>query len=152
MPRKPKPPLFKKGDKVIYLNNGYHPTIIEAEVSATRGEVVCTRHPDRWGGFYRRAFSPEAGNFQQDPYPIWQLMLYPGPKVVKNIEKRLRKAAKNYDKFRQAYEQIERDVQDEARQWAREESSRRQSQLKHGGAYIDNVIRRAGFKKPTRAR
>ena len=152
MSRKPKPLPFKKGMRVICLTNAYNRiSINEAVVSMVTTKdgwpIVYTREPDRWGGYYKRAYSPIAGMFQENPYPIWKLQPLNG-KNTKNLEKRIRRANKLHQQQQDRYREIAVDVEREARQWQNDELNRRTKELPHGGPFLQNVIARMGFKRP----
>jgi len=152
MGRKPKPLPFKKGMRVVYLSNEYgRIAISEAEVSMVTTKdgqtVVYTRTPDRWGGYYKRSFSPVAGMFQENPYPLWKLIPLNG-KNMKNLTKRAEKATKLFREYEERYREITVQVESEAKKWQYEEIARRTEGLPNGPSMLKNVIARLGFKRP----
>jgi len=150
--RKPKPLPYKKGMKVVWLNHhGDRISLTEAEVTVvtTRdGEpVIYCRHIDRHGNEWKRKFSTACGHFQQDPYPVWQLLPLNG-QSMKALQKRAEKCTKRYQAYRDAYAVMQREVDSEARAWERGEVSRRGDLIPDGPGFLANVIARMGFKKP----
>jgi hypothetical protein len=142
---------FKKGMPVVWLTT-YHGQIrvTEGEVTVVTTKdgvpVVHARTPDHWGGYWKRSFSPIAGKFQENPYPIWQLMELNG-KNIKNLTKRAEKASKLFSQYQQKCEEIRRQCEYEARQWQEEQYQERTKDLEHGPQYLRNVISRLGFKR-----
>ena len=152
MGRKPKPLPFKKDMRVTYLSNVYGRIAIQeavvSMVTTKDGEpVVYTRSPDSWGGYYKRSFSPVAGMFQENPYPIWQLRPLNGDNM-KNLKKRAEKATNLHGQYKSKYEDIQRQVHYEAQTWEHQEIERRAKLLEHGQSFINRVIARMGFKRP----
>jgi hypothetical protein len=143
---------FKKGMAVVWLTR-YHGQIrvTEGEVTVVTTKdgapVVHVRHPDNWGGYWKRSFSPVAGMFQENPYPIWQLIPLDG-KSIKNLTKRAEHASKLFSEYQQKCEQIRRECEHEARRWQEEQYQERIKDLENGTQYLNNVVARLGFKKP----
>lgn len=143
---------FKKGDKVVYVTEDYGKIHIqegEVTVVATRdgSQVVHVRTPDQWGGYWKRSFSPIAGMFQENPYPIWKLRVMNGDNI-KNLKKRAEKATALFRKYQEAYQAIQNQVEAEANKWKYEEIARRAAVLPNGAPFLRNVVARLGFKKP----
>jgi len=152
MSRKPKPLPFKKGMKVIWMstrNYGIYLTEGEVTVVTTRNgaPLIHTRHIDRHGNVWKRSFSPIAGMFQENPFPIWQLRPLNGDNI-KNLQKRAEKASRLRNDYETAYQNLQREVHGEAQQWEREEIEKRRTSIPHGDAYIARVRARMGFKRP----
>ncbi len=149
---KSKPLPFKKGMEVIWLTDDYGRIRLQAgevTVVTTRDNetVVHVRAPDRWGGYWKRSFSPVAGMFQENPYPIWKLQPLNGHNV-KNMTKRAEHATKLFEINRKAYTDIQRQVEYEANTWKYAEIERRAALLPNGQSFLQNVIARLGFKRP----
>ena len=143
---------FKKGLPVIWLTEDYgRISLMEGEVTVVTtkdGEtVVYVRAPDQWGGYWKRSFSPVAGMFQADPYPIWKLMPLNGQNV-KKLKKRAEKATKLFREYEESYRKISTEVEQEARSWQSTEIARRVSALPNGPKFLKNVVARLGFKRP----
>ena len=143
---------FKKGMPVVWLTSQYHDIRLqsgEVTVVTTRdgATVVHVRAPDRWGGYWKRSFSPVAGMFQANPYPIWELQPLNGHNE-KNLVKRAEKATKLYRQYEEIHKQTSLDVEKEARDWQYAEINRRMAKVPHGGKFLSNVVARMGFKKP----
>ena len=68
---------------------------------------------------------------------------------IKSLNKRAEKTNKLFQEYEQRYKEIVAQVEDEARQWQRDEISRRTVALPHGPKFLQNVISRLGFKKPS---
>lgn len=152
MSRKAKPLPFKKGMKVVLLTRNYGSISLQegvvSMVTTRDGEtVVHTRTPDRWGGYYKHSFSPVAGMFQENPYPIWKLQPLDG-KTIKNLEKRAKQANKLHQQHEDRYREISIQVESDAREWKYKELERRTKDLPNGGPFLQNVIARMGFKRP----
>lgn len=150
--RKPKPLPFKKGMKVVYLNRLYdRVSLTEAEITVvtTRDSepVVHCRSIDQWGNEWKRSFSPACGQFQENPYPIWQLQPL-NDQSMKALHKRAKKCSNLHQTYRNAYTVMQREVESESRAWEREEVSRRGNLIPHGPKFLANVISRLGFKAP----
>lgn len=149
---KKKPLPFKKGMRVVWLDYSYgRISLQEAVVSLATiraGEpVVYARYQDRWGNYHGRAFSPVAGMFQENPYPIWKLIPLDG-KDIKALEKRANRANTLFREYEQRYKEITSEVEEEARKWKYDEINRRAAALEHDPKFMGNVISRLGFKKP----
>lgn len=142
---------FKKGMPVVWFSNYRRILLTKAEVTMVTTKdgqpIVYARSPDSWGGYNRRSFSPVAGMFQENPYPIWKLIPLEG-RDFENMQKRAEKATKLFRGYEEAYTRISYEVEQEARQWQRDETARRTAQLSHGPSYMQRVISRLGFKKP----
>ena len=143
---------FKKGMKVVWLYDYYGwMSLQEAEVSVvtTRdGEpVVYARYKNRWGDYNGRSFSPVAGMFQENPYPIWKLIPLDG-KNMKRLYKRVERANKLFREYEQRYREITEEVDSETRDWKYAEINRRTEALENGPKFLQNVISRLGFKRP----
>ena len=143
---------FKKGMSVVWLTR-YHGQIRVTEgvvtmVTTREGHpVVHAKHVGREGYEFKRSFSPVAGMFQENPYPIWQLIPI-GGKSIKNLSKRAEHASKLFSEYQQKCEEIRRQCEYEARRWQEEQYRERIKDLENGSRYIDNVVARLGFKKP----
>lgn len=156
MAKKIKRPPFKKGDPVLYLDgqlyyNKVHVT--EAQVTAIRSDndhfLVYTKHEDQWKNEWRRCFTTNVlQRYQEDPYPIWQLIPHPGKEAIKRIKKRLEQANKKREKWYEQLGEISRDVDREAREWRDDEEKRRVAELPNMQHHVERVISRSGFKKP----
>lgn len=144
---------FHKGQKVLWLSHGYSYGIhlTEGEVTLITNKdgapVVYARHIDRNGNEWKRKFSPIAGMFQENPYPIWQLRPLDGDDVSA-LHKRAEHATKLRNNHEAAYQDMQRQVHNEAMQWEREEVEKRIKLIPHGQQYINRVIARMGFKRP----
>jgi len=152
MSRKPKPLPFKKDMRVAYLSNVYGRIAIQeavvSMVTTKDGEpVVYTRSPDTWGGYYKRSFSPVAGMFQENPYPIWQLRPLNGDNMRK-LQKRAEKASNLRSVYETAFQDMQRQVHGEAMEWERGEIEKRRAAIPNGDGFIARVIARMGFKRP----
>ena len=151
MSRRPKPLPFKKGMKIIWLshNSGIHLTEGEVTVVTTKDGVplIHCRHIDSWGNVWKRSFSPVAGMFQENPFPIWQLRPL-NEDNAKKLQKRAEKATKLYMDYRNAYQELQREVHNEAMDWERGEFEKRRVTLSHGEGYLNRVKARLGFKRP----
>lgn len=143
---------FKKGMAVVWLTS-YHGQIrvSEGEVTVVTTKdgapVVHVRHPDNFGGYWRRSFSTVAGKFQEDPYPIWQLQPLDG-QDIENLTKRALHASRLHSEYQQKCEEIRRQCEYEARRWQEEQYQERIKDLPNGQQYLRNVVARLGFKKP----
>lgn len=143
---------FKKGMKVAYLTSyGGRIHVNEAVVTLVTNRdgapVVHVRSPDSWQGFYKRSFSTVCGQFQENPYPIWQLIPLEG-KDIANLKKRAEKASRLYQEYERKCEAIRSKVDAEAKQWAYDECRRRIADVPNGPDFRMNVIARLGFKRP----
>ena len=143
---------YKKGMQVAYLTEAFHGVRLqegEVTVVTTRNgaTVVHVRTPDSWGGHYKRSFSPVAGTWQENPYPIWKLMPLNGQKI-KQLKKRAERATKLYHEYEETHRRISLDVEKEARDWQYAEIRRRMESVPHGGKFLSNVVARLGFKRP----
>ena len=151
MGRNPKPLPFKKGMKIVWLTHGYGIHLTEGEVTVvtTRNgaPLIHTRHIDRFGNVWKRSFSPIAGIFQENPFPIWQLRPLNGDNM-RNLQKRAEKASKLRNEYEEAYQAMQREVHGEAQQWERQEIQKRMEAIPHGEAFITRVKARLGFKRP----
>lgn len=152
MSRTPKPLPFKKGMKVIWMsarNYGIYLTEGEVTVVTTRNgaPLIHTRHIDRHGNVWKRSFSPIAGMFQENPFPIYQLRPLNGDNM-RNLQKRAEKASKLRNEYEEAYQSMQREVHGEAQQWERQEIGKRMEAIPHGDAFITRVKARLGFKRP----
>jgi len=138
---------------VIWLHEDYgRLSLREAEVTVVTtkdGEtIVHARAPDRFGGFTKRSFSPVAGMFQENPYPIWKLMPLNG-RNPKNLKKRAEKATNLFRAYEDCYRQISAEVEQEANSWRYAETARRAAELPNGPKFLKNVVARLGFKRPS---
>lgn len=151
MSRKPKPLPFKKGMKIIWLSHGYGIHLTEGEVTVVTTKdgapLIHARHIDSHGNVWKRSFSPVAGIFQENPYPIWQLRPLNGDDIGK-LQKRAEKANKLRNAHEAAYQEIQRQVHNEAQAWERQEIEKRRKVIPHGDGYTRRVIARMGFKRP----
>ncbi|KKN40486.1 hypothetical protein LCGC14_0732750 [marine sediment metagenome] len=150
MPKKPLP--FKKGMKVVWLAQLYNRVqVTEGEVTVvtTRdGEpVIYCRHIDQWGNTWKRSFSPVAGMFQENPYPVWQLQPLNGQNF-KALKKRAEKCTKRSQAYHEAYQEMQGEVHCEASTWEHQEVSRRAQLIPDGPKFAANVVARLGFKRP----
>lgn len=143
---------FKKGMAVVWLNR-YHGQIRVTEgvvtlVTTRDGHpVVHAKHTGRENWEIKRSFSPVAGMFQENPYPIWQLIPMDG-KSIKNLTKRAEHSSRLFSEYQQKCEEIRRQCEYEARRWQEEQYQDRIKDLENGPQYLDNVTARLGFKKP----
>ena len=147
-----KPLPFKIGIPVVWLQDYYGRIIVQeavvSKVNTKDGEtVVYARYQDRWGNYHSRSFSPIAGMFQEKPWPIWKLIPLNGQNI-KALNKRAERANKLFQEYEQRYKEITVDVEQEARQWQRDEIDRRTHELANGPKFLQNVIARMGFKRP----
>ncbi len=151
MGRKPKPLPFKKGMKNVWLSHGYGIHLTEGEVTVvttrTGAPLIHARHIDRHGNTWKRSFSPVAGMFQENPFPIWQVRPLNGDNMRK-LQKRAEKASKLRNDYETAYQDMQRQVHGEAQQWERQEIGERMKAIPHGDGYITRVKARLGFKRP----
>jgi len=150
MSKKPLP--FKKGMPVVWLSQLY------SKVSLTEGvvtvattkdghPVIYCRHIDQWGNEWKRSFSPVAGMFQENPFPIWQLQPLNGQNF-KALKKRAEKCTKRTQTYHEAYQEMQTQVHYEASTWEHEEVCRRGQLIPDGPKFVANVIARLGFKRP----
>lgn len=151
---------FKKGDRVVYLNHSYgRVDLTEGIVTLVRKDMPCKRwdskilnqavvyvqFQNQWGHLWTKKFADEFGHFQQDPYPLWQLRHLVNGEMA-NLGARAKHASKLYAEYEAKVKAIEVDVEQEAREWKYREIDRRKKEIPHGGAYLNNVIARLGFK------
>ena len=162
MSRKSKAFDFKKGDKVVFLDESYDKIqltegtvmMVKKAVDVKRWDgkiitmpVVYVHFTNRWGCAYSKKFSDEFGAFQQDPYPLWRLRhLQDGE--MRSLEKRGSHASKLHQVYIDEANKIEVDVEQKAREWKYRELDKRKQALPHGGMYLRNVVARLGFKRP----
>lgn len=142
---------FKRGDKAIYLNDNLHSMKVEeVEITATNGDMVFAKWTSEHGGIWKYRFGREYkyDRNKGETKPLWKRMPHPGDAEVKTMNKRLAKVSKEYIKYRDQVTEINRAVENEARQWQREEETRRLILLKGGPSTVDRAIRRLGFRKP----
>ena len=151
MGRHPKPLPFKKGMKIIWLSHSNGINLTEGEVTVVTSKdgapLIHVRHIDRWGNVWKRSFSPVAGMFQENPFPIWQLRPLNGDDI-KKLQKRAEKANRLRNTYENAYQAMQREVHGEAQQWERQEIEKRRKAIPHGDDYITRVKARMGFKRP----
>lgn len=151
MSRKAKPLPFKKGMKIVWMSHGYGIHLTEGEVTVvtTRNgaPLIHARHIDLHGNVWKRSFSPVAGMFQENPYPIWQLRPLNGDDI-KKLEKRAEKANKLRKAHQAAYEDMQRQAHREAQTWEYQEVEKRGKLIPNGDGFTRRVIARMGFKRP----
>ncbi len=153
---------FKKGEKVVFLNESYDQIqlaqgvvlMVKQAMDVKRWDgkhltlpVVYVRFPDRWGGHYSKKFSEHYGMFQENPYPIWRLRKLTNGEM-RSLVKRAAKATKLHQVYIEETKKIEVDVDQAARDWKYREFDKRKSALPHGGMYFRNAVARLGFKRP----
>ena len=162
MNKKDKALQFKKGDKVVFLDESYDRIrlddgvvmMVKKAMDVKRWDgrivtlpVVYVRFTNQWGYTYSKKFCAEYGMFQENPYPIWRLRLLKDGEM-RTLEKRASHASKLHQGYIDEAKKIEVDVEQEAREWKYKELDRRKEALPHGGMYLRNVIARMGFKRP----
>ena len=162
MSRKSRVFKFKKGDKVVFLEESYgkirldEGVVLMVRQSMTFKKwndhevsipVVYVQFTNRWGSTYSKKFAEEYGAFQENPYPLWRLRhLKDGE--FRNLEKRANHASKLHQVYLDKAKQVEIDVEQEAREWKYREMDKRKAAIPHGGMYLRNVVARLGFKRP----
>jgi len=141
---------FKRGDRVIYGRHTYDYgiSITEAVVTVVAKGVVHTKHVAERGWEFKEKFGEKVGNFQENPRPLWQIRKVMVGDNLKNLRKRVKKATGLHSRYRQQYQEIQNQVDSEAREWKYREIERRASKLAHGNGYLDRVLARMGFKRP----
>jgi len=163
--RKSKTSDFKKGDKVVFLDESYDKIrlaegvvlMVKKAVEVKRWDgkiltmpVVYVHFTNRWGSTYSKKFAEDYGPFQENPYPLWRLRhLQDGE--MRSLEKRGSHASKLHQVYIDEAKKIEVDVEQEAREWKYRELDKRKQALPHGGMYLRNVVARLGFKRPQNA-
>lgn len=140
---------FKRGDKVVYCqNHGDGISLTEATVTVVAKGVVHTKHITQHGWECKEKFGERPGNFQENPRPLWRLRKIAPSDNLKNLQKRAKKATQISQRYRQQYQEIQTQVENEAREWKYREIELRAAKLAHGGSYLDRVLARMGFKRP----
>ena len=153
---------FKKGDKVVFLDESYDKIRLEEgvvlmvkkamPVKRWNGQVltlpvVYVQFTNRWGSTHSKKFCDEYGAFQENPHPLWRLRQV-NDGGMRSLEKRASHASKLHQVYIEAAKKIEVDVEQEARDWKYKELDKRKQALAHGDTYLRNVIARLGFKRP----
>jgi len=153
---------YKKGDKVIFLNESYDRIQLEEGVvlmvkkampvkkwdgKVLTLPVVYVSFTNRWGGVHSKKFCAEYGPFQENPHPIWRIRHLTNGNM-RGLEKRASHATKLHQAYLDEAKKIEADVDQEARDWKYKELDRRKKEIPHGGMYLRNVVARLGFRRP----
>lgn len=153
MTTKVKQPPFKRGEEVVFVNiTDYGLQVSNGTVTAVMDGVVHVKivyDNGTWTNTYKHKFSTE-GHFHRDPYPLWALRkLEPGEDVEK-LKKLAAKASQKYRDFKDAWANIEREVERLAWEWKRNELDKRRQDLPDGYQGMMKVAKKMGFKIPKR--
>lgn len=162
MSRKSRALDFKKGDKVVFLDDNHERIVVEqGVVFLVRQNMPVKRWDDKvfhltvvyveyvscYGHRFTRKFAEEFGKFQQDPYPLWRLRHINGDEFA-NLKKRSTRARKLYDAYREEIRRIDIQVESEAREWKNRRRDELEKAIPHGQKFLENVVARMGFKRP----
>ena len=142
---------FKRGDRVVYIQvTDYGVQVAEATVTATKGDTVYARCKSENGSEWKKSFSPAGrlwGSYGESQ-ALWTVrMLQPGDSV-KRLERFAEKATAKYREYKDAIAQMEREVENLAWQWKRNELDKRRAEIKGGYQDMLKSARKMGFKVP----
>lgn len=154
-----KQPEFKRGDKVVYLDlSSIGIKVTVAEVTATRKEpmvngkfehLVYVKSVTDNNYTWKRTFSDIASNRYGygEKHPLWMLR-----HLTDGEFPQIKTAAERYSKLYGAYSEkcneIDRQVEDEARKWKYAELDRRKAEVPHSWGWAMKQLSRLGFKQP----
>lgn len=138
---------YKRGMQVIFFQMSYGMAVSAGTVTTVRDGTVYVRFKSQYDWTFTYKFDDEP-SYKPNTYRLWQLRpLRPG-EDIEALEKRLKHAFKLYNIHNDAFSNMQREVESEARAWQREEESRRGVGIPNGPGYIQRVASRAGFTRP----